>query len=192
MKDRQPVWSDLLFHADQELMSFALLYNAGLVIPSLFHAGQAIEKYLKALALSVNDPDSTSESPDSHLWLRTYDVGYLVQRCGSLYPTYKEPEVLEYLYRFNHFEQISRFPWMEGSRKNPLTKKDIAAYFDIIKSLRNDVPIEEDDYPLALLIRGYRQKTPDEKISMSIADLQRIAVASLKKIFPMINELVRW
>ena len=192
MKDRLPVWSDLLFHADQELMSFALLYNGGLVGPSLFHAGQAIEKYLKALALSVNDPDSVGEGPDSHLWLRTYDVGYLVQRCGAAYPGYKEPEVLEYLYRFNHYEQISRFPWQEGSRKSPLSKKDIAAYFDIIRSLRNDVPIDEDDYPLALLIRGYRQKTPSEKISMSIADLQRIAVASLKKIFPMINELVRW
>ncbi len=192
MKNRRPIWNDLLTHADQELMAFALLYNGDLVLPSLFHAGQAIEKYLKALAVSVDEADESTADPEGPPWLQTYDVGYLVQRCGAVFPGYKDPEVLESLYRFNTLEQVSRFPWMTGARKNPFSKKDIAAYFDIVKSLRNDVPIDEDDFPLALLIRGYRHRTPDEKISMGIADLQRIAVASLKKICPTINELVRW
>lgn len=191
-KPKLPVWSDLLIYADQELMAFALLYNAGLNIPAMVHAGQAVEKYLKALALSVDDPESRTERPETHLWLKTYDVGYLVQRCGCIYPYYKDPDVLEALYRFSGFEQVSRFPWTEDSRKNSFGKKDIGPFFEIVKNLRSDVPIDEDDYPLALLVRGHRQKTPNEKISMAIADLQKIAVVGLRKLFPFVNDLVRW
>ena len=40
-------WGSFLGHADEDLLSFAWLFYGGLHVHSYYHAGQAIEKYLR-------------------------------------------------------------------------------------------------------------------------------------------------
>jgi hypothetical protein len=59
---RPPIWGSFILYADYDVLAFALLFQGGLHVASYYHATQAIEKYLKALALSIVDPPWTNTS----------------------------------------------------------------------------------------------------------------------------------
>lgn len=193
MSDSQPIWGELLVGADMDLMAFSLLYQGKLFIPAMYHASQAQEKYLKCLAFSIKKPgEDLEDSLEGNIWLKTCDVGYLVQRCGSIHPFYKEDDILESIYRFARCEDLSRYPWVSKYKAAAFTIEDIPRYLKIIQHLRTDIPIEDDDYPLGLMLRGYFHKTKKPVTTASIADMQKIAAVSLKRLFPGVDGLVRW
>lgn len=189
----KPVWGDLVFFADHDLLSFALLYSGGLAVPAMFHATQALEKYLKGLAVSLalTEPAHADKTLDDFIWLRTMDIGYLAQKCGGRLPFYRQQGILDNLYRFSRFDWVSRYPWMVQHCQG-FTADDLNPFHELIHRLRNDIPIIIDDFPLGLLVRGYSMKDPEKPLGRPIADLQRIAVAALKKTFAGVNEIIRW
>jgi hypothetical protein len=57
MPRHAPLWGSFLFHADFDVMAFGWLLSGKLTDQALYHAIQAIEKYLKTLALTIVDPE---------------------------------------------------------------------------------------------------------------------------------------
>ncbi len=186
------LWGDFIFYGDQDLLSFALLYSGGLAVPAMFHASQVIEKYLKALALSTvadaDDPRSCEDFP----WLKTMDLGYLAQKCATKFPFYIHQDTLNLVYRYARFDKVARFPWHEKRYGSGFTVEDQPVFFELVSRLRRDINIPVDDFPLGLLVRGFPQNSPKAIIHRPIADLQRIALATLRKTFRKVDEMVRW
>jgi len=192
MGAKSPIWSDFVFYGDHDLLAFSILYSGGMAVPSMFHASQTIEKYLKALALSIHCPDDGPKTLEDFLWLKSYDFGYLAQRCSAKFPYYLSQNTLDNLYRFARFDKVSRHPWFEQSYGSGFTSEDAPIFMDLVFHLRNDIPIVVDDFPLGLLVRGYSQLNPHSMIHRPLGDLQRIAVACLRKLYGNLDGLVRW
>jgi HEPN domain-containing protein len=60
VKKPAPLWGNFIGYADWDLLAFGWLYLGGIRVPAYYHATQAVEKYLKALALSIIDPSVTT------------------------------------------------------------------------------------------------------------------------------------
>ncbi len=188
---RPPLWGNFVAYADSDLLAFARLYTGGLHVLGYYHAIQAIEKYLKALALSIIDPTGNSETPETNRWLLNHNLVRLANRCGSKYPYYKEPKSLKLLERFSEFDQSTRYPWVLQKLGNGFTSADIPLIWDLLFHLRTDIPIEKDDYMLGMAVRGYHQNHPEIPTNLlqnpGLAD----SVAALQAVFPDIRKLVR-
>ena len=52
---RPPLLGNFVAHADEDMLAFGLLASADLYPQAFYHGTQAIEKYLKALCLSIID-----------------------------------------------------------------------------------------------------------------------------------------
>ncbi len=74
------------------------------LIASYYHAGRALEKYFKALALSIKDPGGETETVLNNSWLRTHKLDALARRCADCFPYYGQPEVQAHLKRFSEFD----------------------------------------------------------------------------------------
>ena len=59
---RPLLWGNFVYYADHDLLAFAWLYTDGLRVAGYYHATQAVEKYLKSIALSIIDPDGGAET----------------------------------------------------------------------------------------------------------------------------------
>jgi HEPN domain-containing protein len=97
---RPPLWGNFVDHADWDLLSFGWLYQGGLLVPAFYHATQAVEKYLKALTLSILDPNGEIETVLNNRWLRTHDLALLAERCAVKFSFYAKPEIVIQLKRF--------------------------------------------------------------------------------------------
>src|ERR1017187_5782772 len=109
MSIRPPLWGSFVHYADFDLLSFAWLNAGGLRVPSYYHAVQAVEKYLKALALSILDPDGVKETASNKKWIITHDLEKLAKRCSVNFPFYGQPEIQAQLKRFSEFDQVARY-----------------------------------------------------------------------------------
>ena len=105
-----PLWGEFIAHADEDLLAFGLLIRGGLHTLAFYHGVQAIEKYLKALVLSILDPAGTKETPSTQQWLRTHDLEKLANKCKDAFPFYGESGVLDNLKRFTEFDQADPLP----------------------------------------------------------------------------------
>jgi HEPN domain-containing protein len=194
MKEAMPRSASLgnyfVHYADLDLLAFAYLWQGGLRVLGYYHAVQAIEKYLKALALSIIDPDGTVETPSTSKWLRTHDLSKLTERCEKQHPYYGQDRIKAILKRFTEFDQLARYPWVKQELGNGFTSADQPIYVELITHLRKDIPIQLDDYPLGIQVRGFHQGHP-EYVPGFLSDLAP-AVAALRTIFPDIKDLVRW
>jgi HEPN domain-containing protein len=110
---RPPLWGNFIAHADEDLLAFGLLIRGRLHGLAFYHGVQAIEKYFKALVLSILDPAGTKETPSTQKWLKTHDLEKLANKCKDAFPFYGESGVLHNLKRFTEFDQASRYPWVE-------------------------------------------------------------------------------
>jgi len=59
--------------ADRDLLSAKKLFEENIYDYALFHAQQAVEKYLKAFLVSKNKP-----------LRRTHDIGWLIEQCAEI------------------------------------------------------------------------------------------------------------
>ena len=161
-------------------------------MPAFYHATQAIEKYFKALILSILDPDGVILTPEKKKWLQIHDLEELASHCSGRYPYYNEKTVLENLKRFSEYDQVTRYPWVKRKHGNGFSGKDFGIFEDILLHLRNDIPIHKDDYKLGMAVRGFHHHAPDHKVNSPFDKQEKMAVACLRKIFPKLNSFVRW
>ena len=191
MQPTPPLWGSFVAHADSDLLSFAWLHSGGLRVAGYYHATQAVEKYLKALTLSIMDPEGKTETTLNNRWLWTHDLAELAKECVPQFPYYGEPEVVARLKRFSEFDQAARYPWVPQKHGNGFTKEDIPLFWDLIRHLRTDIPIKKDDYMLGMLVRGHYQGQPDAKIDPQFL-VSPGCVVALQQMFPEVTSIVRW
>jgi HEPN domain-containing protein len=191
MSTASPLWGNFVSYADWDLLSFAWLYVGGLRVPGYYHATQAVEKYLKALALSIHDPDGVSETAlnNRHLW--THDLEELANLCAGRFPFYRQPDILARMKRFTEFDQVARYPWTQQTLGNGFTSADVPLFWDLIQHLRMDLPIKVDDYILAMLVRGHHQGRPDASANAYMMAELGAGLAALRKMFPDVDKIVR-
>lgn len=186
-QNRPPLWGNFVACADEDLLAFALLMQDNLHSLAFYHITQAIEKYLKALALSIIDPLGSAETPSTQPWIKTHKLEVLANKCGASHPYYGQPDIQNHLKHFTEFDQLSRYPWVSQKLGNGFRSDDIPVIYDICKNLRKDLPINKDDYKLGMELRGYFHGDKSRTSSNSSV----IAVTALRNMFPDINELVR-
>ena len=88
-------------------------------MPSFYHATQALEKYLKALALSIRDPAGITETAlNNHRWIREHRLHEWARRCETHFPFYAQPEIQARFKRFSEFDQAARYPWAQQKLGN--------------------------------------------------------------------------
>ena len=191
MSTRPPLWGNFVGYADWDLLSFAWLYEGGLRVPSYYHATQAVEKYLKALVLSVLDPDGVTETPLSQKWITIHNLDKLAMDCAAQFPFYGQADIQAHLKRFSEFDQAARYPWTEQTLGNGFTSSDVPLLCDFVRRLRTDLPIEVDDYILGMLLRGHHQGHPETSANLrSLAEFEG-CVAALRRVFPDVDTIVR-
>jgi len=186
------LWGNFVFHADHDLLAFAWLYVGGLRVAGYYHATQAVEKYLKALALSLIDPSGPAETEHTRKWTHTHDLGKLAERCRHRYPHYGQPSVMAQLQRFTEFDQLARYPWVEQKHGNGFSSTDLPLFWDLVTHLRTDIPIQCDDYPLGMVVRGFHHGYPEHAANKYLLSDLGMAVMALRQLFPGVEKIVRW
>jgi len=190
-----PKWGNFVGAADEDLLAFALIMQAGrtLLNIAMYHLTQATEKYLKALVLSIIDPKGETETfHTQRRLLRTHDLVKLADFCGQEFPYYKRQDVRDNLKRFTFFDQAGRYPWTQ----DPIlyvrfSTSDIPIFEEIVFNLRNDIPIDIDDYILGMVLRRSYHKQPNELLDREDLNRLQITVDSLRKCFRNPDGLVR-
>lgn len=187
-----PKWGNFVGHADEDLLAFAVLYDHFLWPPAFYHAVQAIEKYLKALALSIDDSEGRSATALNTKWIKRdgHSLLNLGQRCASKYPYYGENATLQKLRHFAEFDQALRYPWVDRQHGNGLCSDDAHDFEELVFRLRTDIPIVVDDYLLGMVVRGHHHQSPE--LSPPLLSLFADAIRALRTIFTDVNRLVRW
>ncbi len=187
---RPPLWGNFISYADEDVLSIGLLTMGGIIVPAFYHATQAIEKYFKALILSILDPDGEILTPEKKKWLQIHDLEELASYCSGRFKYYNTQNVLINLKRFSEYDQATRYPWVKRKHGNGFSTEDFKYFEDIILHLRNDLPIEKDDYKLGIAVRGYHHHHPELKLQRN--PQEKLAILSLRKIFPKLDKFVRW
>ncbi len=190
MSSKPELWGNFIHYADQDFLAFGLLSVGGLYVLASYHGTQAVEKYLKALALSIIDPTGVTATPMTEPWIRTHDLEKLAKRCGTNLPFYAQQSTLDLLKRFAEFDQLARYPWVDQKHGNGFTTADIPIFGELILQLRKDIPITCDDYMLGMEVRGHSHLKKIVHPSWSM--YPHHAVEALKSVFPNINDFVRW
>jgi hypothetical protein len=195
MSTPTPLWGNFVFYADWDLLSFAWLYEGSLHLPGYYHATQAIEKYLKALALSILDPEGVTEtalSKKNKEWILKHGLDKLALRCAERFPFYGQSEVQARLKRFTEFDQAARYPWVKQQLANGFTSSDIPLLCGLVRHLRMDLPIKVDNYILGILLRGHHQGHPETSANLQpLTEHTRGCVAALRRVFPDVDTIVR-
>lgn len=194
MSKNHPRWGSLLYHADYDFISFGVLFSNFLIVEAFYHSTQAIEKYLKVLALTIYDPDEKRTEDEWKKFLKGF--GHYLERlgkyCSNQYPFYKQKDLTNNLKRFSEFDQATRYPWVERNLGNGFSGSDAGIVFELVKQLRNDIPIQTDDYPLGILLRGYHHHDIQRKFLKGLITLNtRKAALKLTEIFPNVYDLIR-
>ena len=192
MSRQLPLLENFICQADNDLISFAVLNHYMIFEPAVYHAVQAIEKYLKALALSLAGTQHKPQAEFDDSWLRTHDLVKLAERCSKALPFYGEERVIDDMTRFSELNNLARFPIAEQLHWNGFSTSDHNRFEEIILHLRTDIPIVRDDYPLGCLIRGYKQGKPLRRKSGLLPDSQRVSAALLRNVITRADQLVRW
>jgi HEPN domain-containing protein len=188
-----PIWGSFVYYADYDLLAFAWLFQGGLHIAAYYHGIQALEKYLKGLALSVIDPaGKTHPYPANQRWLQDHNLARLAKRCGKQYPYYATTQVQATLERFSEFDRLARYPWVKQAHGNGFTTEDAPVICELLFRLRTDIPLMSDDYPLGMFVRGHHQNHPEYRVNPSWATMHAPSLASVRKMIPQIDKMVRW
>lgn len=198
MCTKPPQWGNFIYYADMDLQAFACLHRDGIYSPARYHAVQTIEKYLKALALSIEDPDGKKSgeiTKGKNSWVKypLHRLDDLAKRCAKNYPGYGDEKILQVLKRLSKLDQYYRYPWAHENIGTFSSADDLEWFINLISKIRRDIPIIRDDYPLGMLIRGGHQS----QVSKESWDLVHICsqsrvVSALSILFKDVASLVRW
>ena len=187
------MWGSFVYYADYDVLAFAWLYQGGLLVSAYYHATQAIEKYLKVLALSIIDPlGKTHPYPANRRWLQDHDLARIANRCMKHFPYYGTTQVQAILKRFSEFDQLARYPWVQQDLGNGFTGADVPVICELLLHLRSDIPLVKDDYPLGMFIRGHHHQHPEYAVNPNLANMQGPAITAARRMIPQIDKMVRW
>ncbi len=64
--------------------------------------------------------------------------------------------------------------------------------WELVRHLRTDLPIRVDDYILGMLVRGHHQGQPNSRASGQMYAMLGRPAAALRRIFPSVDDIVRW
>lgn len=187
-----PLWGNFVAVADKDVVALACLWQNALLVPAFYHATQAVEKYLKALALSIIDPDGLRETPRTNDWLFDHDLCRLADRCKVQLPYLGEASVQTDLRRFTEFDQVARYPWAQQKHGNGFSSVDLPIFLDLIARLRSALPVERDDYFLGMVVRGHHQGHPEATIQDAEMPARTQWLKALRLFWPNVEGLVRW
>jgi HEPN domain-containing protein len=189
---RPPKWGELVGHADDDVIAFAVLWVNLVWTAAFYHAQQAIEKYLKALILSMADPEGKTTLPRKY-W--NHKLLELAEECAKTFPYYAEPATKKKLRFFAELDQALRYPWVKRCEtRSSLSVEALRWFEELVHHLRNDIPIGLDDYMLAMLVRGYFHRNPSREFPQpkEMLALFTPSVDALRATFSDLNGLVRW
>jgi len=187
---RPPLWGNFVSYADEDLLAFGLLMQSDLGAIAFYHAIQSVEKYLKSLVLAIIDPEGYQETSITQSWLKTHNLVKLAKFCSEKYSYYGQLNVQDNLRRFIEFDQVARYPWVDRKLGNGFSGDDISIIDEICCRLRNDLPIEKDNYKLGMEVRGYFHGDKS-KVHPSSNYYSHEAVKALRKTLPSIERYVR-
>jgi hypothetical protein len=195
-KTRAPVWGNLVAHADEDLIASAILFVTRVRLQGFYHAQQAVEKYLKALALSIIDPTHQMTGVARETWLKKagHKLAPLARRCSSVNQYYALPETIAHLERFSEFDQAARYQFVVQKYGNGFSSAETSVLQDLVLHLRNDIPIVLDDYLLGMTVRGFFHHHPDRRSDTDPGnEANRLThLAALKATFCDVEKMVRW
>ena len=185
----------MVYNADMDVVAGGVLISKWFLVEGYYHWTQALEKYLKTLCLTIFDPDETKSEEEWVKFLMDRKMGHnlpnLARYCADTFPVYGDQKILDHLSRFSSYDQATRYPWVKNEPAEGFSGEDIAVFFELIRRLRNDLPIEKDDYPLGILVRGCSHGDPNITIRTPQLAMQRKAVLELKDLLPDLDSLVR-
>jgi len=189
-----PRIGNLIGYADEDVISTAILFQKGALEHAYYHAVQALEKYLKVLAICIFDKNFEKSDDDWVKFLKKYshNLSKLGGYCSHDHPFFAQKDTIVELEKYSEYDQATRYPWVEMNKSNGFSSEEIKTFFKLLKELRNNIPINVDNYALGIMVRGYSHKDLKKKmINSPIFLLQRQALGDLIKTFPKIDELVR-
>ena len=148
----RPKWGNYVYDGDNDMLTIGVLWEAELFVKAYYHAVQAIEKYLKAMALSVIDPIGTIDS-SKWRWVRTHNLVHLAARCGPD-PFYTDPATIDSLDHLTRYDQATRYSIVDAPVLRGFATADLPGVIALIKKIRMDLPLAVDNYPLGFEVRG--------------------------------------
>jgi hypothetical protein len=179
-----PHWGAFLALADEDLLAFAWLFSGGLHLSSYYHAAQALEKYFKSLILAT-----VTSLPTNTSWLNSHDLSHLAVLCSPKFPYYGEAATKKKLALFTEYDAATRYPLVPRQHGNGFTSAEVPAIWDLIRHLRQDIPIVRDDYLLGMVVRGHHHGKPN---TVHAGDARyRSAKVALLRLFPDVTTIVR-
>ncbi len=191
------MWGNFIGHADIDLIAAAVLYVNDCWEPAHYHAQQAVEKYIKALAIAIADPDGTSTYEEHKSWCEGWaghDLVKLATRCGVADPYYTEPATTAVLEKVQEWSTATRYPWVETEhyRKSMYDLREIEP---IVRQVRGvDLPLVRDDYWLSIVVRGRHHLPPHEPVLNrgGWQDVRKRQLDALNAVFSDVRAFVRW
>ncbi len=184
-------WGNFVKSADTDLLALGVLQISEQQTLAIYHGVQALEKYLKALKMSILDPSGSFATADTEKkWIKTHSLSKLAQKCQPQFPFYIDPIVLKNFKKYSEFDQATRYPWVLTELTNGNSTDDLRLILDYIKQARQDIPITKDDYPLGLSIRGHFHRKNEQTANVSLGD--QFAVLTLRKLRSDLDEFIRW
>jgi hypothetical protein len=191
------MWGNFIGHADDDLIAAALLHSADCFELPYYHAQQAIEKYMKALAIAIVDPDGTSSYDQHRRWCEGragHDLVKLASRCAAANPFYTEPATTALLEKVQEWGTCTRYPWVETEHYGK-SGDDLPVIENVVLHLRGiDLPIVRDDYWLGMIVRGRHHLHPEATPFTAEPWLsrRRHQLDALNAVFRNVSALVRW
>lgn len=172
--DIPPLWGNFVYHADKDLLAFSLLLKEGELPLGFYHGVQAIEKYMKALALSELDKKDIFNlfNTKGKSWIKTHDLNNLENHLPKNFiPSMKD--LSDTLKRLMEFDQATRYPWVERTKGNGFSGSDIEIIAKICKEFRNALPVKDKKYPIDFYLSDKYYDNLNDAIKDSVSEYMR-------------------
>jgi HEPN domain-containing protein len=183
-----PHSGSFLGKADTDILSAVVLQHYDQWIHSLYHGVQAIEKYLKAKFIALHESKGKNGYEvykQNERLLKTHNVLKLWNRVESLEPSYQSFPWKDELSMLSEFDQVTRYPYVEQKVGSGLCSSDLELCLLVALQVRPNTVIQQDNYPLAMALRGYQIEEPTDVKPTPAAQI-------LKDYFPDANALIWW
>lgn len=125
-------------YADEDVLAFAILFEAELLPHAFYSAGQALEKYLKAIALerlAQGGKDATFKTNAG--WLTEHPLVALAKRCEDSVDVYTDRDTRKTLKRFSKFDLTARYPMLEWR----FSTEDLPVFENLLHQIRGRLPL---------------------------------------------------
>lgn len=148
MPTTSTIWGNILYHADKDVVAFAVLLDSEQYSLAAFHGVQAIEKYMKTHYIIQLEKTQSMNNQDIKKIMKdlSHSLSRLQEKLSQKF--FEEKELL----KWDIFYEWSRYPF-DGRNNQGLSNIDIDEIKSALKKIRKALPITVDNYPLGMFIR---------------------------------------